>query len=537
MKDKGNITGPASIIGLLTLLSRILGYMRDAVIAYIFGAGMHADSFFVAFRVSNLLRRLVGEGALTSSFIPIFTGELRSRTRAEARELVSRVFTLFFVILVILALLGVLFSDTLVWLMAPGFAEVPGKFELTVTLTRLMFPYMVFIGLMAIAMGVLNSMKHFTAPALSPVMFNISVIFSAVALVPLLKEPVYALAAGVLVGGALQFFMQLPYLRKYGMAPRLVMSPAGLSDPAIKKIFLLMGPALLGVGVYQLNIFVTMRFASGLGEGSISYLFYASRLMELPLGVFGVAIATAVLPSLSEYVEKQDFTSFRDSLSFSLRMMNFVMIPATFGLFILSLPIIEVLFMRGEFGGEASAGTAFALYFYALGLVPVASSRILVSVFYSLKDTATPVRVALVCFLFNIVMCFLLIGPLKHGGLALATSLAAALNLGLLVVILKRRFGNLGGMAVLTSAIRNTIASAVMGGLILAVIVTLDWQTLGTALKAVVLFGCVGAGIVIYVVISMAFKSPEVSFLKGIIEEKVGKKGEKKVSNDKSPEP
>jgi putative peptidoglycan lipid II flippase len=512
--EKGNITRAASVVGLSTLLSRVLGYIRDAVIAFGFGAGLYADCFFVAFRVSNLLRRLVGEGALTSSFVPIFTEELNRRSRIEAARLVSKAFTTFFVILVLLALLGIVFSDYLIMILSPGFAEVPGKFSLTVKLTRVMFPYMVFIGLMALAMGVLNSLRHFLAPALSPVLFNISIILAAVLLAPLMKVPVYALAAGVLLGGVMQFVLQLPYLKRYGMAPGV---DFGFTDPAIKRIFILMGPALLGVGVYQLNIFVTMRFASRLAEGSVSYLYYASRLMELPLGVFAVALSTAVLPSLSEYVAKRDFDSFRESLSFALRSVNFVTIPATFGLLVLSLPIIDILFVRGEFGAEDAMATAFALYFYALGLVPVASSRILVSVFYSLKDTTTPVLVGLVTVLFNIIMCIILVGPLKHGGLALATSLASTLNLVCLLAVLRRRFGRFEGKTVVRSALKSTLASAVMAIAVYGFVILTGWDGLGTGLKIVIIVTVITTGIFVYLAGCRALKVPELLFLKGIV--------------------
>jgi putative peptidoglycan lipid II flippase len=519
--DKGNITRAASVVGGATLLSRILGYIRDAVIAYGFGAGFYADSFFVAFRVSNLLRRLVGEGALTSSFVPIFTEELNQRSKVEASRLASKVFTLFLIILVILALLGIVFSENLIQVLSPGFNEVPGKFSLTVKLTRVMFPYMVFIGLMAIAMGVLNSLRHFLAPALSPVLFNLSIILSALLVAPFLKVPVYALAVGVLLGGVLQFALQFPYLKRYEMTPRLEFD---FTDPAIKRIFILMGPALLGVGVYQLNILVTMRFASRLAEGSVSYLYYASRLMELPLGVFAVALSTAVLPSLSEYVAKRDFDSFRESLSFVLRIVNFVTIPSTFGLFVLSQPIIDILFRRGEFGGDAATGTAFALYFYALGLVSVASSRILVSVFYSLKDTTTPVLVGLVTFFFNIIMCFILMGPLKHGGLALATSLSATLNFVCLLAVLRRRFGKYEGTSVVRSALKSTLASAVMALSVYALILATGWEGLGTGSKIVIILTSVTTGIFVYLAVCKALKVPELLFLKGIVEEKIGGK-------------
>src|SRR4030066_544918 len=255
------LTGAASVVGAATVLSRVLGYLRDAAIAYVFGAGMFADAFFVAFRISNLFRRLVGEGALTSIFIPIFTGEMNQRTRDNTRNLASSVFTLFFIILVAMAALGIIFSDGIVRFMSPGFADDPEKFATTVMLTKLMFPFMVFIGMMAIAMGVLNAYRHFSMPALAPVFFNISIIAAVFAVAPFLDSPVYALAIGVLVGGFLQFAIQVPVLKKYGMAPAPRFS---FNDPAIKRIFLLMGPAVFGAGVYQLNIFVTLWFASSL---------------------------------------------------------------------------------------------------------------------------------------------------------------------------------------------------------------------------------------------------------------------------------
>jgi putative peptidoglycan lipid II flippase len=517
--EEGKIARAASVVSASTLISRILGYVRDAVIAAFFGAGFHADSFFVAFRVSNLLRRLVGEGALTSSFVPVFTEELGRRSNEESRLLANRVFTLFFIILVVLALLGMLFSERLVMVLSPGFDAVPGKLPLTVSLTRLMFPYMVFIGLMAIAMGVLNSLRHFLAPAISPAILNVSIIVSVVIIAPFLDVPVYALAVGVLLGGVIQFVFQLPFLGRSGMTPGVAL---GFRDPAIKRIFLLMGPAVLGLGVYQLNNIIVLRFASRLSEGSVSYLYYASRLMELPLGVFAVAVSTAVLPSLSAYVVKRDFDSVKGSLSFALRTVNFVIIPAMVGMLVLSVPIIEVLFKRGEFGGAAVAGTSYALYFFALGLVPVASSRILVSVFYSLKDTLTPVIIALVSVFFNIIMCIVLVGPLKHGGLALATSLSSTLNFVCLLVVLRRRFGVLEGGVIVRSALRTTLASAIMGGCVFVMIYLTGWEGLVTGWKIVVIISAVSLGIIIYLLTSKALKVPEVLFISGFLGKKSG---------------
>ncbi|MBI5599395.1 MAG: murein biosynthesis integral membrane protein MurJ [Deltaproteobacteria bacterium] len=520
MADEKNITKAASIMGSATMLSRVMGYLRDAVIAYIFGAGMSADAFFIAFRVSNLLRRLVGEGAMTSSFIPIFTDCLADRTKDEVKGFVSGFFTLFFLILVVLAIAGMLFSEGLVNVMSPGFAGVEDKFRLTVSLTRFMFPHMVFVGLMAAAMGVLHSLRQFIAPAVSPILFNIAIILSALVVAPFLKEPVYALAFGVVVGGALQVAMQIPFLKRHGLVPRPSLR---LNDPYIKKVFVLMGPALIGIGVYQLNVFVTTRFASRLAEGSVSYLYYASRLMELPLGIFGVAFTQALLPSLSEFVTKKDFASFKGSLSFTMRMVNFVNIPATVGLMVLGLPIIDILFTRGSFGGADAANTAFALTFYALGIVPVASSRVLVSVFYSLKDTLTPVIGALMSFAFNIAMCLILIKPLRHGGLALATTLAAVVDLVFLSVALRLKVGNFGVKGIVSSALKSVAAAALMGVAVYAIIHYSGWHGLEKLARAAVLSASIGSGGVIYLVACRAFGAPEVAFLKELVEEKMGK--------------
>ena len=516
--EKGRITRAASVVGLSTAASRVLGYVRDAVIAAFFGATLHADAFFVAYRVSNLLRRLVGEGALTSAVVPIFTEELGSRTKEEARALVGRLFTLFFIILLVLMVLGVLFSGPLIKLLAPGFTIDPAKFDLTVSLTQALFPYMVFIGLVAIAMGVLNSMRHFFAPAVSPVLFNLAIIVSALVVSPFLNEPVYALVAGVLLGGLLQLLFHLPYLSRVGMLPTMDFN---FSDPALRKIFALMGPAVIGVGIYQLNILVTMRFASQLAEGSVAYLYYAGRLMELPLGVFAVAVSTAVLPSLSTYAAEKDFDSMRESVSFSLKAVNFVIIPATFGLIILSLPIIEVLFQRGEFGATAAEETAFALYFYAAGLVPVACSRVLVSVFYSLKDTKTPVRAGVVSFFVNLVMCLVLMGPLRHGGLALATTISATVNFLILAFILRGKLGGLGDASVGWSALKCTVSSLLMAAVVYALYAASDWSGYGIMGRAAFLAGYIFAGIFVYSVSSKLLKVEEYGFLKGLLAEKL----------------
>lgn len=512
MSHERRIAGAAAIVSAATTLSRVLGYVRDAAIAYVFGAGLLADAFFMAFRISNLLRRLVGEGALTSSFVPIFTEEMGARTKDETRELVSSVFTLFAIILTVMAALGMFFSEGIVRVMAPGFVADPEKFALTVSLTRFLFPYMVFIGLMAIAMGVLNSYRRFAAPALAPVFFNLAIIASVFAVAPLLVSPVWSLVIGVLVGGVLQLLIQVPWLTKLGMMPRLSFR---FSDPAIKRIFLLMAPATFGIGVYQLNLFVTMWFSSKLPEGAVSYLYYSGRLMELPLGIFAVSVTTAVLPTLSEQAAKKEWEGLKSSLSFAVRLVNFVTIPATVALLVMSRPIVDALFQRGEFTTFDAAGTASALYWYSLGLVPVAVARIFTSVFYSMKDTATPVWVAFLAFVANAALSFALVGPMGHDGLALATTLSSGVNCAVLFVILRRRFGRLGGKEVFSSGLKSLGASAVMGLAVYGIISAFGSGLAGEAQRALLVGACVAAGLAAYIAASRVLGVTELAFLKG----------------------
>ncbi len=502
----------ASIVGGATVLSRILGYLRDMAIAYYFGAGALSDAFFVAFRISNLLRRLVGEGALTSSFIPIFQDERQRRSPAELRRLVSGVFTLFTIILIVITVLGIYFSESLVALMSPGFRAFPEKFALTVNLTRLMFPYMVFVGLMAISMSVLNSLKHFTAPALAPVFFNIAIITSILAVAPLLAEPVYALGIGVLLGGAMQFAVMLPWLSRHGFLPYLSFS---FRDSAIAKIFRLMGPAAFGVGIYQLNIFIVLWFASRLAEGSVSYLYYAGRLMELPLGIFGVAISTVALPSLAEYAAREEWKRFNESLAYALRLVLFLTMPAALGLVVLSLPIIDTLFSHGEFGTGAARATSIALYYYAPGLVPVALYRILTSVFYSLKNTVTPVAVAFCTLIINALLCMVLVGPLQHGGLALATTVSALFNMAALFFLLRKRVRDFDWGGLVTSAAKNLGASAVMAAAVYFVYYRTGIAGQGQLYTALGLGLSITAGVAVYAGAAWALGVPEVAFLKG----------------------
>src|SRR5512136_2720746 len=413
MSENHKITKAATVIGTGTLLSRILGFFRDMVIAQFFGAGMAADAFFVAFRIPSLWRRLVGEGSLTISFIPIYTEYLTQQSEEETRKVTHIAFTIAGVILLILTFLGILFSPILIRIIAPGFVRIPEKFQLTVKLNQIIFPYLFFMGLFALCMGILNSLRHFFAPAIAPIFLNISIILSVLLFYSVFEKPVMTLALGVLAGGIIQFLFQIPFLLKRGVSFRFNFN---FRHPAIKRIGSLMIPGLIGTGVYQLNVFIDTIFASFLPRGSVSYLFYADRLMEFPLGIFAIAIGMASLPSLSGLASQGKTEEFKETLSFTFRLVSFISIPAMVGLIALKTPIVNLLFQRGLFDYSATEKTAFALLFYSVGLWAIAGARTIVPAFYSLQDTWTPLKIALICLGANVVFIVILIYPLKHAG-------------------------------------------------------------------------------------------------------------------------
>jgi putative peptidoglycan lipid II flippase len=339
-----NISGAAGVISFFTLISRILGLVRDMVIAALFGSGLAADAFFVALRIPNLLRRLFAEGSLTIAFIPVFTEYLTLRSKDEAFELARIVLTLLSLILVIITVMGVIFAPFIVHLQAFGFGTSSGKYELTVLLTRITFPYVLLIGLVAFFMGVLNSLRHFAAPAAAPILLNVGIIVAAFFISPALSEPITGVAMGVIVGGMMQVALQIPWALKAGLKFLPAWQPL---HPAVRRIFWLMLPAVFGSAVYQLNQFVGTLLASFLQEGSVSWLYYADRLVQFPLGIFAIAIATAALPSLSGNAARKDFARFQETVDDGLRLVFFIVLPAMAGLFILGKPIVVLFFERG----------------------------------------------------------------------------------------------------------------------------------------------------------------------------------------------
>jgi putative peptidoglycan lipid II flippase len=511
MSETHRITKAATTIGMGTFLSRILGFLRDMVIAHFFGAGMAADAFFVAFRIPNLWRRLVGEGSLTISFIPIYTEYLTQKSEEESREVTHIAFTIAGIVLLVLTVLGILFSPILIQIIAPGFTRVPEKFQLTVTLNQIIFPYLFFMGLFALCMGILNSLRHFFAPAIAPIFLNISIIASVFLFYHVFQRPVMALAVGVLAGGVIQFLFQIPFLLKKRISFRFNFN---FRHPAIKRIGYLIVPGLIGSAVYQLNVFIDTIFASFLPGGSVSYLYFADRLMEFPLGIFAFAIGMASLPSLSGLATKGKMEELKETLSFTFRLVSFISIPAMVGLIVLKTPIINLLFQRGLFDYSATVMTAKALLFYSVGLWAIAGSRIIVPAFYSLQDTWTPLKIALICLGANVIFNSILIYPMKHAGLALATSLSSTLNLILLFRKLIPKLGSMNIKENIRSLLRIFFCSLPMG-LVAYLICSLgNWSTTGNIVEKVLLLVIgIMLGLGVYLVCSYWAKNEEMLFL------------------------
>ncbi len=517
MTENKRITKAASTIGMGTLLSRILGFLRDVVIAHFFGAGMAADAFFVAFRIPNLWRRLVGEGSLTISFIPVYTEYLHQRSEEETREVTHIAFTLMALVLFLITIFGILFSPILIQLIAPGFARIPEKFQLTVTLNQIIFPYLFFMGLFALCMGILNSYRHFFAPAIAPIFLNISIILSVFLFYHSFQKPVMTLAMGVLAGGVIQFLFQVPFLWQKGITFRFNFH---FGHPAIRRIGGLMVPGLIGTAVYQLNVFVDTVFASFLPGGSVSYLFFADRLLEFPLGIFAIAVGMASLPSLSGLAAQGKLEELKSTLSFTFRLTALISIPAMVGLIALKTPIINLLFQRGLFDYTATVLTAQALLCYSVGLWAIAGVRTLVPAFYALQETWTPLKIALICLMANVVLntIFIFFTPLKHAGLALATSLSSILNLILLSWKLNLKLNGVEIVNNLRSLLRILIGSLPMGFAAYLICSLGDWtQTGNTLLKAVFLSAAILIGITLYLICSYWMKNEEMMFLLNMV--------------------
>lgn len=492
----------AGLIGAATMTSRVLGVARETVLAALFGAGNDMDAFNVAFRVPNLLRDLFAEGAISAALVPTFTRALTRRGRAEAWRLGNLVINALIAITLLLVIAGWLAAPWLARAFAPEYALVPGKLELTTLLIRVMVPFLTLIAIAVAMMGMLNALRRFFVPAVSPAMFNVATLFAAFALVPLMPRlgwpRIAAIAVGTLLGGVGQIAIQWPLLHREGWryAPVLDTRDEGLRD-----VMRLMAPATIGLAAIQVNVFVNTVLATGEGTGAVSWLNYAFRLMYLPIGVFGVSIGTAALPEISRHTAVSDSDGLRRTVANALRLTIVLNVPATVGLIVLAGPIVSLLLERGRFGPGDTAATAAALIAYAPGLLGYAAVKIASPTFYALRDSRTPVLVSAVAVAINIVLNLVLVRVLGFRGLALGTTVAAIAHAGILLWLLRGRIGRIGGREHLRVFARITLASIAMGAAAWETQHVLESIVAGhsTVVRAVRVFTSIGIGIAVLV--------------------------------------
>lgn len=491
------------IIGSATITSRILGFIRDILIAARFGTGIFADAFFVAFRLPNMLRDMVGEGAMNAAIVPVLTEYSHTRSKEEYWEVARIILNLMLTILLILSVFGVVFAPLLVRIIAPGFLKDPEKFRTTVVLTRMVFPYILLLGIVAYSKGVLNSLHYFTTPAFAPVVLNATMIVVLLVLCPIIG--IKGLIAGVLLGGLFEVLIQIKPLKERGLRLKKGFK---LAHPIAKRIGKLLLPRAVGTAVYQLSVLIDTVLASLawiVGTGGVAALYYSNRLVQLPLAVFGISLATAALPKMTKEVALKDMEKLKNTISFSLRTVFTVMIPSSVGLMVLARPIVRILFQRGEFTIYSTAITTSALFFYSFGLLAYAGIKILVSTYYSMGDTRTPVKTASAALVINLILNLILMWPLKVGGLALATSIAATANFIVLYIILTSRIGDIGTRRIVSSLVRIFASSIIMGIVTFILSRILLKDTGGTLTAFLRLFLVIGVSSLVYLVFSYIF--------------------------------
>lgn len=490
-----NLLRALATVSSLTFVSRILGYVRDFIIARAFGASLGTDAFFVAFRIPNLLRRLFAEGAFSQAFVPVLAAE-KAKDEQGVKGLIDGVATLLFLALVAAAALGVLLAPWVVWVSAPGFAGDPGKFDLTVTMLRITFPYIVFISLVAFSAGILNTWNRFSVPAITPALLNVAFIVGALALADQFDPPAVVLAWSVFAGGVLQLAFQVPFLARMGLLPRWRLD---LAHPGVRRILKLMAPAAFGVSISQVSLLINTIFASFLVTGSVSWLYYADRLMEFPAGMLGAALGTILLPSLSKYHASADAGEYSRLLDWGLRVTFILAAPAAAALAVLAMPLIASLFHYGRFGVEDAWMTRQALVAYSIGLLGMILVKILAPGFYARQDIRTPVKIGLLTLAATQLMNLAFIFPLRHAGLALAIGLGACLNAGLLYRGLRKRGAYVPEPGWPAFLLRVAAAVAVMAlALYLAMGEAGWWLEARWQPKLGWLFGLVALGVAIY---------------------------------------
>ncbi len=496
----------AAILGGTTFSSRLLGFLRDVLIARAFGTGTSAQAFVVAFTIPNLFRDFIAEGAVSAAVVPTLAGYWRKGKEAFW-ELAALLWNQALLRLGFLTLLGVALAPILVLVYAPGFLGDPEKYRLTVFLTRLLFPFLFLVGLSAYGMGILNTLRHFFIPALGSSLLNCCMIASLLLLVPWMEPQVLGLGIGVLVGGVVQLLIQFPVLRQKGFVFNARFSSR---HPGVQNVGRLLLPRVFGSAVYQLSVMIDRIFASLsmiVGEGGVAALYYSNRIVQLPFALFGVSLATAALPTLSDQAQEESLEKFRETLLFSLKSVFFTMIPAVIGTLVLARPIVRLLFERGNFDVYSTDITAQALFFYVMGLLSFSGSKILASAFYSLQDTRTPVKVAALALLVNVLFNAILMFPMKIGGIALATSISSTAHFLFLFFLLRRRIGPFGGGRLFRASLRFLGA-----GLLMAV--CLSWIS-SNLLKenapfwGLAFLGTITSGAISYLLFSLLFRFEE----------------------------
>jgi putative peptidoglycan lipid II flippase len=458
-RKQSGLLRSTGIVSVFTMLSRVLGLVRDVVVANLFGAGGGADAFFVAFKIPNFFRRLFAEGAFSQAFVPVLSEYRSQRELLEVRLLVSYTAGSLGGVLLLATILCVAFAPAVTYLFAPGFHDLPEKFDLAADMLRITFPYLLLISMTALMGSVLNSYGKFAMPAFTPVLLNVALISAAVLVSPLMDPPILALAWGVMAAGVAQLVFQLPFIKQIDLLTR---PRWGWSDPGVKRIMKLMLPALFGVSVAQINLLLDTVLASFLVDGSISWLYYSDRLMELPLGVFGIAIATVILPSLSRKHATQSGQEFSQTLDWAVRMVLLIGLPAALALIALAGPLLVTLFQYGAFSAHDVERASLSLQAYGLGLLGFMLVKVLAPGYFARQDTKTPVKVGIKSMVANMVLNLALIVPFAHVGLALATSLSAALNAGLLWFGLQRDGVYQPQKGWLLFLVRLAVASALM---------------------------------------------------------------------------
>lgn len=431
-----NLLKSLAAVSSMTMISRVLGFVRDTIVARMFGAGMATDAFFVAFKLPNLLRRIFAEGAFSQAFVPILAEYKTQQGEEATRTFIAYVSGLLTLILALVTALGILAAPWVIWVTAPGFVDSPEKFELTSSLLRVTFPYILLISLASLAGAILNTWNRFSVPAFVPTLLNVSMILFSLFLTPYFDPPIMALGWAVLAGGLAQLLYQLPHLKKIGM---LVLPRINLRDSGVWRVMKQMGPAILGVSVSQISLIINTIFASFLVAGSVSWMYYADRLMELPSGVLGVALGTILLPSLAKTYASDDRHEYSRLMDWGLRLCFLLVLPCSLALAVIAEPLTVALFQYGKFSAHDALMTQHALIAYAVGLLGIILVKVLAPGFYARQNIKTPVKIALFTLVSTQLMNLVFIGPLKHAGLALAISLAACLNAGLLFWQLRKQ--------------------------------------------------------------------------------------------------